>query len=252
MTGSTLRATADRGFAGARTRVLLLDADPVSRRGFAAALGQAPGVELVGGPVGLSRGAHLVAPARAEVDAAVLVPGRGEEPTRHVGALVRRGVPVLLVGSGWTSVRLRAALDAGALGCLVRNAAAHRLVPAVRAVAAGQCVLSPELLALLRGPSGHPPRGANGTATVRPLRSSADPRLRLLTGREREVLALLSQGLTTAEAARRLKVSPATVKSHVSHVLGKLGVRNRVEAVLLVRGGGHAGADGLDAPAATG
>lgn len=104
------------------------------------------------------------------------------------------------------------------MGCLTANPGPERLATAVRAVAAGQVVLSPELAPLW-------------TRAEAPPRPTAH-----LTIREHEVFALLADGLTSSEVAASLAVSVATVKSHVSHVLSKLGARNRLEAVLLMRG----------------
>jgi DNA-binding NarL/FixJ family response regulator len=104
-------------------------------------------------------------------------------------------------------------------------------------VASGHVVLSPQLLGqcLQKKPaSGGSPFGLDGPVPL-------DTLLATLTKREREVLDLLADGKSTAEAAEVLMLSAATVKSHVSHALSKLGVRNRLEAVLLMQRGRTAG-----------
>ena len=117
---------------------------------------------------------------------------------------------------------------AGAAGFLLKTVGARELVEAVCRVAAGEGVLAPEVTrrlldAVAAQPAGPPPRVAD------------DARLAALTARERDVLAALGDGLSNAEIAARLVVSETTVKSHVSHVLAKLGVRTRLQAGVLAR-----------------
>jgi len=114
------------------------------------------------------------------------------------------------------------ALSIGATGCVVKDAKMGGLADAVHAVAGGYLLFSPELAAQA---------GPSDVVTPFPLQRSNSG----LTDREHEVLGLLADGLSTVEAARSLGVSPATIKSHVSHALPKLGARNRLEAVLLIR-----------------
>ena len=118
---------------------------------------------------------------------------------------------------------------AGAAGFLLKTVGAAELVDAVRRVAAGEGVLAPEVTRrLLDAVASHvPPPEQAGPA--------ADDLLAGLTTRERDVLAGLGDGLSNAEIATRLVVSETTVKSHVSHVLAKLGVRTRLQAGVLAR-----------------
>ncbi len=115
------------------------------------------------------------------------------------------------------------ALRAGASGFLLKDAPTHEVVAAVRAVAAGDAVLSAAVTRQL----------LDQVARRLPAAVSRSPgELDLLTEREQEVLRMLANGLSNAEIAAALVVSEATVKSHVSHLLGKLGLRDRVQAVI--------------------
>ncbi|MGW2562111.1 LuxR C-terminal-related transcriptional regulator [Streptomyces sp. NPDC001514] len=212
--------------------VLLADADPVSRHVLARALDGADRIKVLGT---VDSGLPLHHWPLSGVDVVVLA-GAGRSgagragPASAAAELVHKGVRVLLLDTGWNPESLGAALSAGCAGALVKDPEIGRLAAAVRAAATGYVVLSPELLGLWPASS--------RTAAV-PARERSDRSvgllLRSLTEREREVLTLLAEGLSTNETARRLKVTPATVKSHVSHSLTKLSVRNRLEAVLLMR-----------------
>ena len=122
------------------------------------------------------------------------------------------------------------ALRAGASGFLLKDVPPHELSQAIRTVARGDAVVSPRITKrLLEEYSQQLPDlsgGANGDGTVPAVLSG-------LTGREREVLVAVAEGLSNVEIGERLFVSEATVKSHVGRVLAKLGLRNRVQAVVL-------------------
>ena len=116
------------------------------------------------------------------------------------------------------------ALRAGASGFLAKDVPADDLVIAIRTVAAGEAVVAPRILKRL----------LDKFADTLPDPSAEPPHdLRVLTDREREVLVQLAKGLSNAEIARALSVSETTVKTHVGHVLTKLGLRDRVQAVVL-------------------
>lgn len=212
------------------TRVLVADRDPISRHVLGEVLRRTGQFDVVACVEGDQ-------PMRtwplSRVDVVVLAATPREDITLTVRELVSRRIRVLLIGVGWTRGRLDAAFAAGVAGCLVKNTEVGGLAAAAQAVASGHTVLSPELHGLYTVPA-HPFRG---TVPSQASRRAGSPEhlLRLLTQREHKVLALLAEGLSTAEAAADLHVSPATIKSHVSHALTKLGVRNRLEAVLLVR-----------------
>jgi DNA-binding NarL/FixJ family response regulator len=115
------------------------------------------------------------------------------------------------------------AMRAGASGFLLKSAPPARLTEAIRIIAAGEALLAPSITRrLVEDFVSRPPPG-----------EEAPPELTELTEREREVLALVARGLSNAEIAAELVVSEATVKTHVNHVLGKLNLRDRVQAVVL-------------------
>jgi DNA-binding NarL/FixJ family response regulator len=119
------------------------------------------------------------------------------------------------------------ALRYGASGFLLKDARPGDLADAIRAVASGDAVVAPRATRrLLDAVAGHLP------GTPAPADAAAIPALERLTDREREVLALVAEGLSNAEIAAALYVSEATVKSHVGRVLSKLGLRDRVQAVV--------------------
>jgi DNA-binding NarL/FixJ family response regulator len=140
-------------------------------------------------------------------------------------AILAAGVPtrVLVLTTFALDEYVFEALRSGASGFLVKDAPAEELAAAIRVVAAGDALLAPGVTrqvidAFVRRGAG-PPR-------------KADPALGRLTPRELEVLALLARGLSNADIAERLFVSEATTKTHVSNLLAKLGLRDRVQAVI--------------------
>jgi DNA-binding NarL/FixJ family response regulator len=129
---------------------------------------------------------------------------------------------------------LFAALHAGASGFLLKNCEADQLVDAVRAVGRGHALLSPEVTRRVIAQMTERPAQAG-----RPTPEAVE--LARLTGREREVLELLGEGLSNAEIAARLVLGEATVKTHVSNCLSKLHLRDRVQAVVFAHRAGLAG-----------
>ncbi|BAL90589.1 putative two-component system response regulator [Actinoplanes missouriensis 431] len=136
----------------------------------------------------------------------------------------RLPVRILVVTDEDTDDRIVAAAGAGATGYLCKDAPHDQLTAAVRAVAAGGAVIAPQLLArvLRRLTESLPARSGSGAAA-----------LDALTSREREVLVHVARGLTNTEIAEVLQVSETTVKTHVGHVLTKLRLRDRTQAVVL-------------------
>jgi DNA-binding NarL/FixJ family response regulator len=147
----------------------------------------------------------------------------GIEATRHITAL-DPAPRVLVLTTFDLDEYVYAALQAGASGFLLKDAPAAELVRGVRVVAAGDSLLAPSITRRLIEELA--PKGATAARTK-------PPGLDDLTTKEREVLELLARGLSNAEVAAALFVGEATVKTHVGHVLTKLGVRDRVQAVVL-------------------
>jgi DNA-binding NarL/FixJ family response regulator len=130
------------------------------------------------------------------------------------------------------------ALRAGASGFLLKDVHADRLLEAIRVVHAGNAIVDPTVTRRLLDQFVHrlPAPGSNGDAAA-----AGQERLDCTTGREREVLALVAQGLSNAEIAAELVVTETTVKTHVHHLLTKLGARDRVQLVVLAYETGLAG-----------
>jgi DNA-binding NarL/FixJ family response regulator len=203
-----------------KLRVVIADDQPMMRAGFKAVLEAAGDIEVVGEA---SDGEQAVRAALEFAPDVVLMdirmPGMdGIEATRR---LPRQHV-LILTTFGLDQYILEA-LRAGASGFLLKDAPTQEVVAAVRAVAAGDAVLSTAVTRQL----------LDQVAKRLPAAVSRRPdELDLLTEREQEVLRMLANGLSNAEIAAALVVSEATVKSHVSHLLGKLGLRDRVQAVI--------------------
>ena len=205
-------------------RVLVADDQALVRAGFRAILDAQEDLEVVGEA---GDGSEAVAVARDLRPDVVLMDVRmpgvdGIEATRQ---LLRDGdAPrVLMLTTFALDEYLYEAMRAGASGFLLKDAPRDQLVGAVRTVAAGDALLAPALLRRLI--EDFVRRPAPGTRSR--------PELDELTERELEVLTLIARGLANAEIAARLFVSEATVRTHVTHILAKLGLRDRVQAVVL-------------------
>jgi len=203
-----------------KLRVVIADDQPMMRAGFKAVLEAAGDIEVV---AEAGDGEEAVRAATEHDPDVVLMDIRmpgidGIEATRR---LPRRRV-LILTTFGLDQYIIEA-LRAGASGFLLKDAPTSEVVDAVRAVAAGDAVLSATVTRQL----------LDQVARRLPAPVSRRPDERdLLTEREQEVLRMLANGLSNAEIAAALVVSEATVKSHVSHILGKLGLRDRVQAVI--------------------
>ena len=151
----------------------------------------------------------------------------GLEATRRILGDERcAGVRVLILTTFDLDEYVYAALQAGASGFLLKDTPPAELLRGIRLVAAGDALLSPGITRHLIEAFVQRP-----TETRHPHAS----RIEVLTDRERDVLALVSEGLSNAEIGRELYLSPSTVKDHVSTVLGKLGVTSRVRAALVAQ-----------------
>lgn len=206
-------------------RVLLVDDHAVMRAGFRMILEAAGDIEIVGEA---ADGAAAVAAASAlqpdVVCMDVQMPGMdGLEATRRIVDVLGNRAAVVVVTTFDRDDYLFQALDAGASGFLLKNAGPEELTAAVRVAAAGDALLAPAVTR--RVIERFAPRPAEVPAA--PATLPVD-----LTEREREVLRLVAQALSNAEIGERLFIGEATVKTHVSNVLQKLGVRDRVAAVV--------------------
>ncbi len=204
-------------------RVLVADDQALVRAGFAAILAAEPDLEVVGEAEDGAQAVERAALMRPDV---VLMDVRmprldGIEATRRLHA--RPGAPrVLVLTTFGLDEYVYAALRAGAGGFLLKDAPRARLADAVRAVHAGEVLLAPELTRRLVEEHVRRPPPAAGVPSA----------LRELTDREVEVLRHVAAGATNAEIAAALVLSEATVRTHVGHVLAKLGARGRVQAVI--------------------
>ncbi|MDM7887554.1 response regulator transcription factor [Curtobacterium sp. RHCJP20] len=218
--------------------IVLADDQDLVRAGFRVILESEPGFRVVGeAPDGAAAVEAVVALRPDVVCLDVQMPGvDGLEAARRIGALA--DPPAVLVLTTFDDDdALFQALEAGASGFLLKNASPERLIDAVRTVAAGDALLAPDVTrrVISRATAGHGPDcpgvdGGGGTAA--PDTGAAAIVAAGLTEREAEVLRLLARGYSNAEIARELFVGEATVKTHVSNVLQKTGVRDRIQAVV--------------------
>jgi len=210
------------------TRVLLADDQELVRAGFRMILETQADIQVVGEA---GDGVQAIAGTRRLQPDVVLMDIRmpnldGLQATKQIMA-AGSASRVLILTTFDLDEYVYQALTAGASGFLLKNAPPEQLISAVRVVAAGDGLLSPSITRrVIEQFTRLPPPG--GTDAL-----SGTDALRGLTDREREVLKLIARGLSNAEIAAQLVVSDATVKSHVAHLLAKLQLRDRVQAVVL-------------------
>ncbi len=210
----------------ATVRVLIVDDQVLVRTGFRMILEAEPDLEVVGEA---SDGAEAVARARALQPDVVLMDVRmpeldGIEATRRLLGADGATAKVVMLTTFDMDEYVYEALRAGASGFLLKDVPPEQLVAGIRAVASGDALLAPSVT-----------RRVIEEFVRRPPDSVRTPpeNLSELTAREREVLKLIARGLSNAEIAKELFVSETTVKTHVAHVLMKLNLRDRVQAVVL-------------------
>ena len=209
----------------ATVRIVVADDHQVVRAGFAGLLGTQPDFTVVGTAGDGAEAVRICRELRPDVVLMdVRMPGMdGIEATRQLAGPAGDRPRVLILTTFDLDEYVYDALCAGASGFLLKDVTAERLFEAVRVVAAGEALLAPAVtrrliseFARLRPHAGAPPAG----------------RLAALTPRETQVLKLVAEGLSNPEIAARLVVTEETVKTHVSRVLAKLGLRDRTQAVV--------------------
>ncbi|MGC5050217.1 response regulator [Micromonospora sp. DT48] len=197
-------------------RLLIVDDHPVVRDGLRGMFVGDPGFEVVGEAADGAEALTMAARHRPDV---VLMDLRmpGMDGVTAIGHLVAADDPVrvLVLTTYDTDADVLPAIEAGATGYLLKDAPREELVRAVRAAARGESVLSPSVASRLMGR----------------LRTPRQPAEEPLSQRELEVLTLVARGSSNREAAARLFISEATVKTHLLHVYAKLGVNDRAAAV---------------------
>jgi len=199
-------------------RVLIVDDHPVVRKGLSQVLDAAEGIEVVGALAGGREAIEAIGDSPADVVLMdVSMPGLdGVAAAREI--LRRRpATRVVMLTSYAEDDTVLAALDAGATGYLLKDAEPEEVVRGIRAAAQGEVPLAP--------------RVARVVLNSRRKAAPAEP----LTTREREILALVGQGLANKQIARRLGISEKTVKAHLTSIFQRLGVAGRTEAALWAR-----------------
>ena len=225
-------STADRD---ARIRVAIVDDQHLVRSGFAMLISSQPDLEVVCEASNGEEAVRALAATRADVVMMdVRMPGMdGIEATRRIlaplgaSAAAGTGPRIVVLTTFDLDEYALSAIHAGASGFLLKDAPPEELLDAIRTVHRGDAVIAPSttrrlldhVAPLLRRPS--PEQNAHAEAVAR------------LTAREREVFELVAQGLSNPEIAAKLVLSEATVKTHISHILAKLGARDRVQAVVM-------------------
>ena len=212
-------------------RVLVADDQALVRVGFSGIISTTPGFTVVGEA---GTGTEAIEVARRTLPDVIMMDVRmpemdGIEATRRITSEPQTAsVRVLILTTFDLDEYVYAALRAGASGFLLKDTMPADLLTAIRVIAAGDALLAPSVTRRLLGEFISRPELAAPQAPA-----GAGDQLKDLTDREREVLTLVARGLSNSEIAGQLCISPATAKTHVGHLLTKLGCRDRVQLVII-------------------
>ncbi|MDA0566709.1 response regulator transcription factor [Streptomonospora sp. S1-112] len=213
-------------------RVILVDDERLVRSGLRMILDSAEDVEVVGEAGDGAEAVELA--ARVEPDVALLdirMPGTDGLTAAAALADLPRPPKVVLLTTFDLDEYVHRALRAGAVGFLLKDTPPRDLIAAVRTIAEGNAMLAPSITKRMLERF-----AASGTGAA----AAAAQRLSVLSERERDVLVAVAKGMSNAEAGRGLGMREATVKAHVSSILAKLGLSNRVQAAILAHDAGWA------------
>ncbi|RKN48446.1 DNA-binding response regulator [Micromonospora endolithica] len=207
-------------------KVLLADDERLVRSGFRLLLDLEDDITVVGEATDGAEAVELTRATRPDVVCMDIRMPR-LDGIRAAGQIVEtpgmEQVRILILTTYDTDENVFAALQAGASGFLLKDAGPAELLHAIRVIAAGDALLAPRVTRRLIGQF----------ATQRKAAKAGEDRLAVLTDREREVLALVAQGLSNYEIGVALFLSPATARTHVSRTMGKLGARDRAQLVAI-------------------
>src|SRR4051812_44191948 len=212
-----------------RLRVLVVDDHPLFRFGVCTLLAAEPGIEIVSEAAGGAAAVDAAAALRPDVVVMDLhLPDlSGIQATRHIVAK-SPDTGVLMLTMADESESVFAAMRAGARGYLLKDAEPDEIIRAVQAVARREAIFGPDIANRVLGFFHQPP-------------PASEPVFPELTGREREVLALIAAGHSNGAIASTLCLSPKTVRNHISNVFAKLHVADRAEAIVRARQAGLGG-----------
>ena len=209
-----------------KTKILIVDDHPLMREALRAAVEDEPDMQIVGEAYDGNKAivmARELTPDVILMD--LLMPDiDGLEATVTILAHQPQ-IKILVLTSLSNENKVVAAVQAGALGYITKEAPRAELLQAIRRMAAGEPVLPPEIALKLFS-------GIRRTKTV----PTEDELIKLLTPRQEEVLALLGEGRSDQEIAQTLHISQATVRTHIHHILDRLGLENRTQAVAYANG----------------